>query len=110
MERPNRISYNVNNFAWHCLTEFIREPLLEPGMGTGLTGSPWWKWATRRERARGGAIPGGGKIHATVLVPEHARDGELMRVPLTLSVHTGGEGSGQALGPSAGVRVLSRIC
>lgn len=22
MERPNRISYNVNNFAWHCLTEF----------------------------------------------------------------------------------------
>ena len=40
-------------------------------------------------------------------VPEHARDGELMRVPLTLSVHTGGEGSGQALGPSAGVRVLA---
>ena len=28
-------------------------------MGTGLTRSPWWKWATRRERARGGAIPGG---------------------------------------------------
>ena len=32
---------------------------LEPGVGTGLTGSPWWKWAMRRERARGGAIPGG---------------------------------------------------
>ena len=27
-------------------------------MGTGLTGCPWWKWATRRQRARGGAIPG----------------------------------------------------
>ena len=27
-------------------------------MGTGLTRSPWWKWATRRECARGGAIPG----------------------------------------------------
>ena len=22
IERPNRIRYNVNNFAWHCLTEF----------------------------------------------------------------------------------------
>ena len=36
-----------------------REPLLEPGVGTGLTGCPWWKWATRQERARDGAIPGG---------------------------------------------------
>lgn len=42
-----------------------------------------------------------------MLVPEHACDGELMRAPLTLSVHTGGKGSGQALGPSAGVRVLA---
>ena len=37
----------------------VREPLLEPGVGTGLTGSHWWKWAMHRERARGGAIPGG---------------------------------------------------
>ena len=36
-----------------------RDPLLEPGVGTGLTRSPWWKWAMPRERARGGAIPGG---------------------------------------------------
>ena len=26
----------------------IRDPLLEPGVGTGLTRSPWWKWATPR--------------------------------------------------------------
>ena len=40
-----------------------------------------------------------------VLVPEHTWHGELMRVPLTLSVHQCGEGSSQALGHSAGVRV-----
>lgn len=46
-------------------------------------------------------------MHASVLVPEHARVGELLRVPLTLGVLTGGEGSGQVLGPSAGERVLA---
>lgn len=46
-------------------------------------------------------------MHANVLVPEHARVGELLRVPLTLGVLTGGEGSGQVLGPSAGERVLA---
>ena len=40
-----------------------------------------------------------------VLVPEHTWHGELMSVPLTLSVHKCAEGSSQALGHSAGVRV-----
>ena len=29
------------------------------GAFPGAFGSPWWKWATPQERARGGAIPGG---------------------------------------------------
>src|SRR5574340_110737 len=37
----------------------VPEALLEPGAGAGLTGSPWGRWAAHRERARGGAKPGG---------------------------------------------------
>src|SRR5574340_997505 len=37
----------------------VPEALLEPGVGAGLTGSPWGRWAAHRERARGGAKPGG---------------------------------------------------
>src|SRR5574341_775760 len=37
----------------------VPEALLEPGVGAGLTWSPWCRWAAHRERARGGAKPGG---------------------------------------------------
>ena len=37
------------------ILQVLRE---RPGVGTGLTRSPWWKWATPRERARCGAILG----------------------------------------------------
>src|SRR5574340_1096531 len=70
----------------------VPEALLEPGVGGGLTGSPWGRWAARRERARGGAKPGGAGR-------EPGRGGDGGRSQLcTGDPHCGWEGTGSKIG------------
>src|SRR5574337_694384 len=70
----------------------VPEALLEPGVGAGLTGSPWGRWAARRERARGGAKPGGAGR-------EPGRGGDGGRAPLCSGdPHCGWEGTGSMAG------------
>src|SRR5574342_487675 len=70
----------------------VPEALLEPGVGAGLTGSPWCRWAAHRERARGGAKPGGAGR-------ESGRGGDGGRSQLCSGdPHCGWEGTGSVAG------------
>src|SRR5574337_480189 len=83
----------------------VPEALLEPGVGAGLTGSPWGRWAARRERARGGAKPGGAGR-------EPGRGGDGGRLPLCPGdPHRGWKSTGSMAGAGrrgAGVRCFAR--
>src|SRR5574337_1155472 len=70
----------------------VPEALLEPGVGAGLTWSPWCRWAAHRERARGGAKPGGAGR-------ESGRGGDGGRSQLCSGdPHCGWEGTGSMAG------------
>src|SRR5574339_359700 len=70
----------------------VPEALLEPGVGAGLTWSPWCRWAAHRERARGGAKPGGAGR-------ESGRGGDGGRSQLCSGdPHCGWEGTGSVAG------------
>src|SRR5574337_734464 len=74
----------------------VPEALLEPGVGAGLTGSPWCRWAAHRERARGGAKPGGAGR-------ESGRGGDGGRSQLCSGdPHCGWEGTGSMAGGGGG--------